>query len=162
MIYCDRIPLKTNYGFPRRGPDQIAEELATVLSRKAAYEFKPLFLIVYTNLRARNAGSGGEEMVRLRAYEKLQNRVQAGIVKKTGKKYRGVAAALATFSDTFFDTAAELNAKFASGVHSRPPTEGRKTVRFRRPVAVKFQYPSGESDNDETKLPVREAQEGLG
>ena len=52
-------------------------------------------------------------MLRLRAYEKLQNLVQAGIVKKTGKEYRGVTAALVTF----METAAELNAKFAAGRH---------------------------------------------
>ena len=88
-----------------------------MLSKKTSFEFKPLFEIVHANLRARNAASGGEEMLRLRAYEKLQNLVQGGIVKKTGKKYRGVTPAL----HTFFETVAELNAKFAAGTHSRPP-----------------------------------------
>ncbi|HEX8309985.1 MAG TPA: hypothetical protein VF614_01630 [Chthoniobacteraceae bacterium] len=103
--------MKTAYGFSRRGPDRVAEELAAVLSKKTSYEFKALFDIVHANLRARNAAGGGEEMLRLRAYEKLQNLVQAGIVKKTEKKYRGVTAAIVTF----LETAAELNAKFASG-----------------------------------------------
>jgi hypothetical protein len=31
-------------------------------------------------------------MLRLRAYEKLQNLVSRGMVKKTGKKYRGLAS----------------------------------------------------------------------
>lgn len=109
--------MKANYGFSRRGPDRVAEELATVLSKKAAYEFKALFLVVHENLRSRNAASGGEEMLRLRVYEKLQNLVQAGFVKKTGKEYTGVTAALATF----LATAAELNAKFAAGVAGRAP-----------------------------------------
>lgn len=109
--------MKTAYGFSRRGPDRVAEELATVLSKKASFEFKALFTIVHENLKARNAASGGEEMLRLRAYEKLQNMVQAGIVKKVGKEYRGVTAALVTF----MATAEELNAKFAAGQHSRPP-----------------------------------------
>ncbi len=73
--------------------------------------------MVHANLKARNAASGGEEMLRLRAYEKLQNLVQAGIVKKVGKEYRGVPAALVTF----LETAGELNAKFAAGQHNRPP-----------------------------------------
>ena len=111
------VRMKSNYGFSRRGPDRVAEEIATVLSKKASYEFKALFLIVHENLRSQNAASGGEEMLRLRAYEKLQNLVQAGIVKKTGKEYTGVAAALVTF----MATAAELNAKFAAGAHGRPP-----------------------------------------
>jgi hypothetical protein len=109
--------MKTTYGFSRRGPDRVAEELAAVLSEKASFEFKALFTVVHANLRARNAASGGEEMLRLRAYEKLQNLVQAGIVKKTGKEYTGVTAGLASF----LATAAELNAKFAAGTHSRPP-----------------------------------------
>ena len=34
--------------------------------------------------------SGGEEMLRLRAYEKLQNLVTRGLVEKIGKEYRGL------------------------------------------------------------------------
>jgi hypothetical protein len=114
--------MKTTYGFSRRGADRVAEELATVLSKKASFEFKALFTIVHENLRARNAASGGEEMLRLRAYEKLQNLVQAGFVKKTGKEYRGVPAGL----ESFLATAAELNAKFDAGTHSRPPAKAVK------------------------------------
>ena len=109
--------MKTTYGFSRRGPDRVAEELAAVLSKKASFEFKALFDIVHANLRDRNAAGGGEEMLRLRAYEKLQNLVRAGIVKKTGKEYRGDAAGLRSF----LDTAAELNAKFAAGIQARNP-----------------------------------------
>jgi len=46
-----------------------------VLSSKASFEFKPLFEIVLLNLRERNAASGGEEMLRLRVYERLQGLV---------------------------------------------------------------------------------------
>ncbi len=86
--------LKKN-AFSRRVPDLVTEELVAVLSRRASYEFKQLFDVVHENLRARNAASGGEEMLRLRAYEKLQNLVSRGAVKKTGKKYKGLPAALA-------------------------------------------------------------------
>ena len=79
--------------FSRRVPDLVTEELVTALSKKgASYEFKQLFDVVYERLKSRNAASGGEEMLRLRAYEKLQNLVSRGMVKKTGKKYRGLAA----------------------------------------------------------------------
>ena len=48
------------------------------------------------NLRERNAAGGGEEMLRLRAYEKLQGLVSQGAVNRTiaggTKKYKGVAA----------------------------------------------------------------------
>lgn len=83
-------------GFSRRVPDLVTEELVTALSRRSSYEFKQLFEIVHEKLRERNAASGGEEMLRLRAYEKLQNLVARGMVKKNGKKYRGLASALAT------------------------------------------------------------------
>jgi hypothetical protein len=79
----------------RRGPDLVTEELATVLSGQISFEFKPLFEIVHANLRARKSVGGGEEMLRLRTYEKLQSLVSQGMVKKTitkaGKKYQGLA-----------------------------------------------------------------------
>ena len=65
-----------------------------MLSSKASFEFKPLFEIVLLNLRERNAASGGEEMLRLRAYERLQRLVYQGAVNRTitgaTKKYKGV------------------------------------------------------------------------
>jgi hypothetical protein len=88
------IPKKT--AFSRRLPDLVTEELAAVLSSRSTYEFKQLFEIVHENLRNRNAASGGEEMLRLRAYEKLQNLVARGMVKKDGKKYKGIPKQLAT------------------------------------------------------------------
>ena len=82
--------------FSRRAPDNITEELVAVLSRKASFEFKPLFEIILLNLQERNAASGGQEMLRLRAYEKLQGLVSQGAVNRTvtgiTKKYKGVAA----------------------------------------------------------------------
>ncbi len=88
--------------FTRRAPDNITEELVAVLSSKASFEFKALFDIIFFNLRERNAASGGEEMLRLRAYEKLQSLIGQGAVKKTVtgivKKYKGVAAPLSALS----------------------------------------------------------------
>src|SRR3954447_8755501 len=83
-----------NSGFIRRTPDIMTEELCAILSRKTSYEFKPLYDLIYANLHARNAASGGDEMLRLRAYEKLQNLVHDGMVTKTAKKYRGNPAPL--------------------------------------------------------------------
>src|ERR1700730_2188714 len=81
--------------FSRRMPDNVTEELVAVLSSRASFEFKPLFDIILLNLRERNAASGGEEMLRLRAYEKLQSLVNQGAVTRAVdgviKKYRGVA-----------------------------------------------------------------------
>jgi hypothetical protein len=75
-------------------PDNVTEQLVAVLSSQASFEFKPLFDIVIAKLRERNAASGGEEMLRLRVYEKLQSLVNQGAVNRTvngiTKKYRGV------------------------------------------------------------------------
>lgn len=90
------MPIHKKTAFSRRLPDLVTEELAAVLSSKSSYEFKELFDLVHENLKARNAASGGEEMLRLRAYEKLQNLVARGMVKKEQKKYKGIPKQLAT------------------------------------------------------------------
>ncbi len=99
--------------FSRRAPDNITEELVAVLSSKASFEFKPLFEIILLNLRERNAASGGEEMLRLRSYEKLQSLVSQGAVdrKVTGavKKYKGVTARLRVLSAEMEVLRAEWN-----------------------------------------------------
>jgi len=98
------------FGFSRRGPDLVTQELVTVLSKKTSFEFKALFTIVHQNLIARKAASGGEDMLRLRAYEKLQYLVNGGMVKKTGKKYRGLLAALNAFTAEAEKQAAQAEA----------------------------------------------------
>ena len=81
-------------------PDNLTEELVAVLSSRASFEFKPLFEVILLNLRARNAASGGEEMLRLRVYEKLQGLVNQGAVDRTvngvTKKYKGVPTRMTT------------------------------------------------------------------
>src|SRR5437016_14602862 len=93
---------KPGSSFTRRAPDTITEELAAVLSSKASYEFKALFDIIFSNLQARKAASGGEEMLRLRTYEKLQSLVNQGAVTRTVtgivKKYKGVASRMVKVS----------------------------------------------------------------
>jgi hypothetical protein len=93
---------KPGTSFSRRAPDNITEELVAVLSSKASFEFKPLFDVLLLNLRERNAASGGEEMLRLRSYEKLQGLVNQGAVTRTvkgiTKKYKGVAPRMITLS----------------------------------------------------------------
>ena len=144
--------MKTTYGFSRRGPDRVAEELAAVLSKKASFEFKALFDIVHTNLRHRIQAGGGEEMLRLRAYEKLQNLVRAGIVKKNGKEYRGDATALRGF----LETAAELNAKFAAGVDARKPVAAAAPVEApkKAPIAKKAPVAAKKAAAPAKKAPV--------
>ena len=76
--------------FSRRVPDHVTDELVSVLSEPKQFAFNDLFEVVYENLKKRNAVSGGEEMLRLRAYEKLQNLCNRGLVEKEGKQYRGL------------------------------------------------------------------------
>jgi hypothetical protein len=101
-MVCYLMSKKRGASFSRRAPDNISEELVAVLSSKASFEFKALFNIVFSNLRERNAASGGEEMLRLRAYEKLQSLVSQGAVTRTVtgivKKYKGVTARLLALS----------------------------------------------------------------
>ena len=74
-----------------------------MLSSKDSFEFKPLFEIILLNLRERNAANGGEELLRLRAYEKLQGLVHQGAVNRTvtgtTKKYKGVAKRMVMLRD---------------------------------------------------------------
>ena len=79
----------------RRRTDVLMEELVTALSTPDWSEFNPLFLRVYASLRARKGANGGEEMLRLRLYDKLQNLVQMGGAEKDGKSYRGIETGLA-------------------------------------------------------------------
>jgi hypothetical protein len=88
--------MKNRLFLRRGGPDVLTEELINAFSGKTSFEFKALFTVVYANLRARNAAHGGEEMLRLRIYEKLQNLVQVGGVNKKEKIYRGNPTILET------------------------------------------------------------------
>ena len=101
--------------FSRRAPDVITEELVGALSSKASFEFKPLFDRIMLKLRARNAASGGEEMLRLRAYEKLQGLVNQGAVNRTvnglTKKYKGVPPRLRALSAEMKVLRRELGAR---------------------------------------------------
>ncbi len=77
--------------FSRRLPDHVTDELVNVLGASDKFfGFNELFEDVFERLKERNAVSGGEEMLRLRAYEKLQNLVTRGMVEKNGKEYKGL------------------------------------------------------------------------
>jgi hypothetical protein len=76
--------------FIRRSVDHVTDELVIALSGGETIEFKALFLKVFEGLKRRNAVSGGEEMLRLRCYEKLLKLASSGLVQKTDKSYRGL------------------------------------------------------------------------
>src|SRR6266849_7416611 len=114
---------RSGISFTRRAPDNITEELIAVLSSKASFEFKPLFEIILLNLRERNAASGGEEMLRLRAYEKIQGLVNQGAVTRTvtgaTKKYKGVAARMTTLKAEMKVLRGEWSAKLRAKAAAR-------------------------------------------
>lgn len=85
------ITSKTRPRFTRRLPDVVTDEIVTVLTEKKLFGFNDLFESIYANLKQRNAVSGGEEMLRLRTYEKLQNLVTRGMVEKINREYQGTA-----------------------------------------------------------------------
>ena len=81
-------------GFTRRAPDLLTEAMVAVLSSKSSFEFSQLFELILQKLHGQKLFKGSEEMLRLRAYEKLQQLVAQGAVKKTitkdVKKYKGL------------------------------------------------------------------------
>ena len=105
-----------NFKFPQRGPDHVAEEIATVLSKKATMAFKDIFDIVYANLRLKNLVNAGEEILRLRAHEKLQAFVANGLATKTERRYKGVPKML----KEFFKEAAEHNSRTSNDHEAKP------------------------------------------
>ena len=128
------VDMKLNFRFSLRGPDRVSDALAIVLSQKGAWEFKTLFDLVHANLLSKDYARGGDEMLRLRAHEKLQNFLTAGVVTKSGKEYKGVPKAL----DAWVKTSAEFNARFASGTHNYP---AHKASGSGMPKAAKAQLP---------------------
>lgn len=90
VVYYRSMATVRKTRFSRRVPDHVTDELVNVLSDGKTLEFNVLFGLVYENLKLKNAVSGGEEMLRLRSYEKLQNLVGRGLVEKKLKSYRGL------------------------------------------------------------------------
>lgn len=91
--------MKKQFMLRRGGPDVLTEELIGAFTGEACFEFKAVFTVIYANLRARKAAHGGEEMLRLRLYNKLQDLVQLGGVNKSGKIYRGNPVKLAPMTE---------------------------------------------------------------
>src|SRR5215207_10153724 len=88
------VTMKKAFSFERKTPNPLVVHLQAVLERREWLEFKPLFSILLSSLRASKAAHGSEEMLRLRAYNALQELVRFGAAEKSGTKYRGVPAAV--------------------------------------------------------------------
>lgn len=77
--------------FIRRKIDFVTDEIVDALADGQPIEFKPLFSKVLIGLKAKNATGGGEEMLRLRCYEKLLTLSKSGFIEKSAKTFRGLA-----------------------------------------------------------------------
>ena len=75
----------------RRLPDYVMDELISLLKEDSEERgFNEIFETIYEKLKQRKAVSGGEEMLRLRCYEKLQSLVEQGLVVRKEKLYKGI------------------------------------------------------------------------
>jgi hypothetical protein len=148
VLLSDWLNEAMNFKFPIRGPDYVAEEIATVLSTKATMEFKDIFDIVFANLRSKELSRSGEEMLRLRCYEKLQGLVSSGFVTRDAKKYKGVPKML----KEFFKMAADHNARVAAGVAFQPGV---------KPKVSGVVMLKSDSKAVIAKTPIRKAKAGL-
>lgn len=91
MLSSAPMTIPKRSAFTRRSVDHVTDELVIALAGGETIEFKPLFAKVFEGLKSRNAVSGGEEMLRLRCYEKLLKLAGSGMVEKKDKTYRGLA-----------------------------------------------------------------------
>src|ERR1043166_4824916 len=130
--------MKASFQFTKNRPDVLAEQLATLLLETKASTFSDLF----ENLQAaliRNGLRADGDMIRLRAHEKLQKFLLAGLVTKNGKEYTGVQAALSNFlktateqkahSESIKQKRAALQAAPSEGVEGQLPVAKAKPLR---------------------------------
>jgi len=82
---------KTKMVSSQRPVDHLTDELVAVLGDGKAYDFRALFDKVFEAIKLKKLISGGEEMLRLRSYEKLLVLAKRGFVLKTGRTFQGLA-----------------------------------------------------------------------
>ena len=70
-----------------RVSDQIREEIIDALLGSGMLQFNDIFLFVVEALKKKGFSTGGEEILKLRIYEKLQMLVSLGALGKRGKEY---------------------------------------------------------------------------
>jgi hypothetical protein len=75
------------HGATRKPQDQIRAEMLQVLSLAEIILFNDIYEQVFSNMKSKGLATGGEEILRLRIYEKLQTLVSQGALHKKGKQY---------------------------------------------------------------------------
>jgi hypothetical protein len=97
--------------YMRQRKDYVADELVRALQAKPTYKFNELFQTVFDALRKRGVSNVGEDMLRLRLYERLQTFVGQGLVKKVDKEYSGVQSAVSIRAAEMAEAAAHRERK---------------------------------------------------
>ena len=87
----------------RKTPDLVTDELILILHEAGMLEFNDIFQRTVVVMKAKNMSLGGEEILRLRIYEKLQNQVSAGGLMKKGREYTALPKLISLKSETFPD-----------------------------------------------------------
>ena len=85
----------------RKTPDLVTDELILILHEAGMLEFNDIFQRTVVVMKAKHMSLGGEEILRLRIYEKLQNLVSAGGLK--GREYTALPKLISLKSETFPD-----------------------------------------------------------
>jgi len=78
----------------RKTPDLVTDELILILHEAGMLEFNDIFQRAVVVMKAKHMSLGGEEILRLRIYEKLQNLVSAGGLMK-GREYTALPKLMA-------------------------------------------------------------------
>ena len=86
----------------RKTPDLVTDELIIILHEAGMLEFNDIFQ--RTVIVKKHMSLGGEEILRLRSYEKLQGLVSAGGLVKKGREYTAQPKLITLKSETFPDT----------------------------------------------------------
>ncbi len=71
----------------RKTPDLVTDELIIILHEAGMLEFNDIFQRTVIVMKQKHMSLGGEEILRLRIYEKLQGLVSAGGLVKKGREY---------------------------------------------------------------------------
>lgn len=84
----------------RKTPDLVTDELIIILHEAGMLEFNDIFQRTVVVMKEKHMSLGGEEILRLRIYEKLQNLVSAGGLVKKGREYTAQPKLMSLKSET--------------------------------------------------------------
>lgn len=92
--------MNRNARHSKRVTDIVRQEVIEVLlEAEGIIEFNNIFLKACESMKEKNYSTGGEEILRLRIYEKLQTLIAEGGVKKRGKEYEPLLPKLQEIKD---------------------------------------------------------------